>query len=136
MTRGWRRGVESSLLVDLSSIEALDTFLEASAERPVLIYKHSLTCGSSAAAFEELQDLLAEPSFGVAVGMVKVQLARAVSNEIARRFGVRHESPQILLIKGGRVAWSASHFNVTTESISGALGWLQAEGGNNGSSKP
>ena len=129
MSRGWQGGVESSLLVDVSSIEALDALLGASAGRPVLIYKHSLTCGSSAAAFEELQDLLAAPSFGLTVGMVRVQAARAVSNEVARRFGVRHESPQVLLIKDGRVAWSASHFNVTTESISGAVGWLESEDG-------
>lgn len=135
MSRGWRRGVESSLLVDVSSVEALDDLLAASAGRPVLIYKHSLTCGSSAAAFEELQDLLAEPSFGVTVGMVKVQVARAVSNEIARRFGVRHESPQVLLIKDGRVVWTASHFNVTTESISGAVGWLGSEDGKGPGSK-
>ena len=41
--------------------------------------------------------------------MVTVQTHRAVSNAIAQKLGVRHETPQALLVKSGRVVWSASH---------------------------
>src|SRR5687767_3437299 len=114
-----------SSLVDLSTIAALDEFLATSVQRAVLIYKHSMTCGTSAHAFEEVQDLMSTVA-DLSVGFVRVQTARAVSNEIARRFGVRHESPQALLIDGGVVAWRASHYGVTAAAIAAALDRLVA----------
>ena len=53
--------------------------------------------------------------------MVTVQTHRAVSNAIAQSFGVRHETPQALLIKDRRVVWSASHFRVTAAAVDHAL---------------
>ena len=53
--------------------------------------------------------------------MVTVQTHRDVSNAVARKLGVRHETPQALLIREGRVVWSASHFRVTAEAVDAAL---------------
>ena len=53
--------------------------------------------------------------------MVTVQTHRAVSNAIAQQLGVRHETPQALLIKDGRVVWSASHFRVTAAAVDRAI---------------
>jgi len=50
-----------------------------------------------------------------------VQTHRAVSNAIAQKLGIRHETPQALLVKGGRVVWSASHFRVTAAAVENAL---------------
>jgi bacillithiol system protein YtxJ len=111
----------SNVLTELKALEDLDTVIARSATEPVLIYKHSLTCGTSGMALEEVRDLLAGPPINVPVGLVLVQSARAVSNEVATRFGVRHESPQILLVRGGRVVWHASHYRVTAEAIAAAL---------------
>jgi bacillithiol system protein YtxJ len=44
-----------------------------------------------------------------------------LSNAIAERFGVRHETPQALLIKDGRVVWHASHWSITSDSLTEAL---------------
>ena len=43
-------------------------------------------------------------------GLIVVQHARPVSNAVVERFGVRHESPQALLLRDGRVVWHASHW--------------------------
>jgi bacillithiol system protein YtxJ len=112
--------VIQNALIELRSLADLDHFLEPST-RPVLIYKHSLTCGTSAMALEEVRDLLAGPPIDASVGLVLVQSARAVSDAVAARFGVRHESPQILLVQDGRVVWHASHYRVTSEAITAAL---------------
>lgn len=106
-------------LTELKTAGDLDALLAAQA--PVLVYKHSLTCGTSAMAFEEIGDLAGGPALGLHIGVVSVQTARALSTEIARRFGVRHESPQVLLIDDGRVVWHASHFRVTAEAVSDAV---------------
>jgi thioredoxin 1 len=53
--------------------------------------------------------------------MVTVQTHREVSNAVAARLGVRHETPQALIVRGGRVVWSASHFRVTAKAVDAAL---------------
>jgi bacillithiol system protein YtxJ len=53
--------------------------------------------------------------------MVTVQTHREVSNAITSRLGVRHETPQALLVRDGRVIWSASHFRVTSSSVGQAI---------------
>ncbi len=114
-----------SHLVDLPTLAALDDLLARSPDRPVILYKHSLTCGTSGYALEELQDLLAS-LHGLTVGIVRVQAARAVSDEVARRFGVRHQSPQVLIIEDGVAAWHASHYGVTAQAMGSALERLGA----------
>jgi hypothetical protein len=34
---------------------------------------------------------------------------------------VRHESPQVIVLRAGRAAWSASHFRITADAVRGAL---------------
>jgi bacillithiol system protein YtxJ len=46
---------------------------------------------------------------------------RKLSNAVANRFGIRHESPQALLIKDGLVVWHASHWSITSEALGAAL---------------
>ena len=111
-------------LTNLQSLEDLDSFLASAGTDPVLLYKHSLTCGTSGLAFEEIQDLAASRPAALRIGVVRVQPAREVSTEIARRYGVRHESPQVLLMQNGRVLWHASHFRVTADGITDALNRL------------
>jgi bacillithiol system protein YtxJ len=53
--------------------------------------------------------------------IVTVQTHRAISNAVSAKLGVRHETPQALLIRDGRVIWSASHFRVTAEAMKKAL---------------
>ena len=114
-------------LIHLHNLEELDRLLSESHTRPLLVFKHSYTCGVSAEALDELvahlnEDVLAagmpEPQYA----MVTVQTDRDVSNEVSRKLGVRHETPQALLVRGGRVIWSASHFRVTADAMKKALG--------------
>jgi bacillithiol system protein YtxJ len=37
---------------------------------------------------------------------------RDVSNEIMNRFGVQHQSPQLILIKDGKAIYSATHSDI------------------------
>ncbi len=72
-------------------------------------------------AAEEIADLPADSAQAIDVFVVRIQAAREVSRAIEQRFGVRHESPQVLLISGDRVVWHASHFRVTARSIAAAM---------------
>jgi bacillithiol system protein YtxJ len=105
----------------LSGLDDLERALAATDERPLLLFKHSFTCGVSAEALDELVSHLNERELDASYAMVTVQTHREVSNAVARRLGVRHESPQALLIREGRVVWSASHFRVTAAAVAAAL---------------
>ena len=109
------------MLKVLSTLDGLDSALSGSSGRPLLLLKHSLTCGTSAYAHEEFEDFLSEPGPLVDACVVHVQPGRAVSNAIAERFGIRHESPQLLLISNGQVVWHASHHRITRREIAAAL---------------
>jgi len=53
--------------------------------------------------------------------VVTVQTHREISNAVTARLGIRHETPQALLIRDRRVVWSASHFRVTADAVAKAL---------------
>lgn len=107
--------------VQLHTVEQLDKWLAAT-EQPLLLFKHSTSCPISAAAFEELKDFQRSASAGrVKVATVYVIEDRPVSNEIANRFKIKHESPQAILLVGNEVKWHASHWNITKQSLAEAV---------------
>ena len=95
--------------VELQSLFAL------SAERPVVLFKHSLTCPISAAAYEEMSALDGD------VSLIVVQRARDVSREVERLTGIRHESPQAIILRRGRPVWNASHWKITRSAVEAAM---------------
>jgi bacillithiol system protein YtxJ len=104
----------------LETITDLDDAVRRSHDHPIVIFKHSSTCGTSAMAMEEVRDLIElEPAAEVFV--VTVQFGRDVSREIEKRFILRHESPQALIVRDGIVRWHGSHFRVTRDRIAAAL---------------
>jgi bacillithiol system protein YtxJ len=102
-------------------IEDLDRLLAQTCDRPLLLFKHSLTCGTSAEALDELIDHLNVDKLDARYALVTVQSHRELSNAVSARLGVRHETPQALLIRDGRVIWSASHFRVTAAAVQSAI---------------
>jgi bacillithiol system protein YtxJ len=101
---------------EVSQISELDELFTQSAEQPVILFKHSLTCPISHAAYEEMSLLNREE-----VALVVVQDARPVSNEIANRTGIKHESPQAFIVKDGEVTWHSSHYDITKSGVMRAL---------------
>jgi bacillithiol system protein YtxJ len=101
--------------VEIVTVDALDQFLTRANGSPAVLFKHSTTCGVSARAYAEMSKLR-EP-----VGLITVQKARAVSDEIEKRWQVDHQSPQVLIIRDGKAVWDASHFQVKAEKVESAL---------------
>ncbi|MEO6223643.1 MAG: bacillithiol system redox-active protein YtxJ [Vicinamibacterales bacterium] len=114
-------------LKELATVADLDAAVSASATQPILIYKHSLTCGTSGMAYEELLDVVTGSMLPGTAFMVTIQTARGVSRAIEERLRIRHESPQVLLVSEGRVVWHASHFRVTARRIAAALQAVSSE---------
>ena len=105
----------------LTDLDELERALEASHRRPVWIFKHSLICPISTRAWREYQRFIEETeSPSVDFALIEIQNARPVSTALAERTGVRHESPQAILLSGGEPLWHASHGGITTHSLAAA----------------
>ncbi|TGE33270.1 bacillithiol system redox-active protein YtxJ [Desulfosporosinus sp. Sb-LF] len=106
---------------EITISEELEEILKESSRRKILLFKHSTSCPVSARAWKEVQDFINENSEDVLVTMVKVIESRPVSNQAAEDLGVKHQSPQVLLISDGKVIWHTSHQAVTQDNIKKAL---------------
>lgn len=113
-----------SPLTHLSHVSELDLAVSESRERPVLLFKHSATCGVSCEALDELHAHIAAAAAGAAYKVITVQSHRRLSDEIAVRFGIRHESPQAILLRDGLPVWTGSHFRITAGQLDKVIGSL------------
>lgn len=86
----------------------------------LVIFKHSTRCPESAAAYQEV-DQFATLHPDVPVLPVNVIEQLEESGEVERRTGVRHESPQVLVLKGGVTVWHESHWRITADSLAGIV---------------
>jgi len=108
-------------LEELNSIQELDEALDESQNRPVLFFKHSLTCSISTHAFGELKSYLNKADPRISYKLITVQTARSVSNEAASRLHLDHQSPQAILVRNGRELWNASHYDITASALEKAI---------------
>ena len=107
----------------ITTTDALDAALTASAERTLVLFKHSTRCPISTRAHDEFLSYTGSLADDTAVdtAIVYVVEERPVSNAVAERFAIRHESPQAFVIKDGTVSWHASHDDITRESLTAAV---------------
>lgn len=95
----------------------LDELKEQSFEKPVVLFKHSIRCSISSMAIHRLEnywDIDSEEATPVYLDLINY---RAISNKIESDFGVRHQSPQILIIKEGKCVYHTSHNEIDVEGI-------------------
>lgn len=104
-----------SHFIRVTGADEFATLVKWSEEQPVVIFKHSTTCSISAAAYSEMEQFSGE------VVLIEVQRARELSREVEKQTGIRHESPQVLVLENGKVVWSASHFKVKARAVAEAV---------------
>ena len=97
----------------LDSDAALDEVLQLPR---AFLYKHSTRCGTSLRALMEVERY-ARSGAEIPVFGIDVVRYRSLSNEAAVRLGVRHQSPQIILIEEGTPVWHASHSSITATAL-------------------
>ncbi|AHF14620.1 bacillithiol system redox-active protein YtxJ [Niabella soli] len=106
--------------INLENEEQLAAIDALSFERPQLIFKHSTRCSISSVIKNRLNK--GELPAGIDFYFLDLIAYRAVSNQIAEKYGIRHESPQVLLIKDGKCVYNESHSAVYMEDILDAAG--------------
>lgn len=117
---GKSSGDEAPPAGEVREITGEAELMEALAKGPAVIYKHSNRCPMCFLARREIEKFSrGRPE--VSVFEIDVIGSRPLSDLVAERFGVRHESPQAILVRDGQVTWSASHLSVTAKRIEKAL---------------
>lgn len=101
----------------LHSPEGAREAFAASQLVPVFIFKHSTACGVSARALAEFRAFLASAPEGFGYYQVDVLESRAASDRIEDLSGVRHESPQVLLLWKSKCIWDADHGAVRATAL-------------------
>ena len=96
-------------------IPSLKEIIEESARYPVLLYKHSSTCGKSVQAQKEVESYLAE--FSEDAYRLVVQDERPLSNEIVEKLNIKHETPQLIILSESKSLFVLNHDNITKSSI-------------------
>ena len=86
----------------------------------VLLFKHSARCSISSMALSRLERNL-KVSATLPIYLLNLLDYRSVSQQIAERYHVEHESPQVLVIKEGKCIYSASHSEISAGSIESAV---------------
>lgn len=101
----------------LTEVQQLDEIVELSSTAPILIFKHSTRCGISAMVLRNFENKFPQTDFQPEAYYLDLLQHRDISNEIAHRFNVFHQSPQVLLIKNGVAVYHASHGQIEAETL-------------------
>jgi len=102
--------------VPLDRDDQLEEIVEQSNRRPQLIFKHSSSCGISSMVLTMFNSSF-DSQWECDLHFLTIQANRELSNAIATRFGVRHESPQLLILKDGKISFHTSHGAIADTDI-------------------
>ncbi|PCJ66076.1 MAG: thioredoxin family protein [Bacteroidetes bacterium] len=100
---------EYSTSIDIASLLSSDS--------PVIIFKHSNRCSISDIAFRRIKDARQELNSSAKFTLIDVVANRSISLQIAEELDVPHESPQVIVLKNGKVVHTASHMNIRPSVI-------------------
>lgn len=102
--------------IELEQAYQLDQIIEDSKGQPVIIFKHSTRCSISQTALNRLErSWETKPEAGVKMVYLDLLQHRDISNLIAEKFEVVHESPQLLLVQNGQCTFSRTHLSIRLE---------------------
>ncbi len=105
--------------IPLTETSQLDTIVSESQQDIVAIFKHSTRCSISAMAKSRLEN--GQIVKDIPFYFLDLIAFRSISNEIADRFNVYHESPQLILIKNGECFYAESHGGIEVNELNEQL---------------
>ena len=95
---------------EIVSLNYLDELFVHSNEKPIYIFKHSSRCGISRMALKQIEQT--NKVKNVELFLIDVLKNREISNALANKTGIKHESPQLIVIRRKNVIYHGSHSNI------------------------
>lgn len=99
----------------------VDEAVRESHQRPVILFKHSTRCSISRFALKQFEKEYDFPVEKARLYFLDLLQHRDISNEIAGRFGVAHQSPQLIVLREGKTVYDASHENIEARRVASYL---------------
>ena len=104
--------------IPLTKKDQLSIIEEASHHRPVIVFKHSTICSTSAVVLDRFERNWQGDEIGdLTTYFLDLLRYRSISHQISIDFNLRHESPQLLVVKCGRVTYHDSHFGIDYQKL-------------------
>lgn len=100
----------------LTDLGELNSIINESNDKTVVIFKHSTRCGISRMVLKQFENAFNSLD-NITPYLLDLLAHRDISNAIASRFDVVHQSPQIIVIKEGVVVYNASHESIDAAEL-------------------
>lgn len=98
--------------IALTDENQLNEILNLSNQKPVLIFKHSTRCGISTMVLKRFENKLSNQIKDFNYFLLDIIQNREISNFIAQEFQIQHQSPQLIVVKNGKVLSHNSHYGI------------------------
>lgn len=111
------------LQMDWETIDSAETFqaaIDASNEKPVVLFKHSTRCSISRMALKTTTIEWDLPS-SIRPYLIDLLAHREISRRIEEQLQIRHESPQILFVRNGVCVYHANHESIDARALKAYL---------------
>jgi bacillithiol system protein YtxJ len=110
---------------NLTEENQIDEIIALSNSVPVYIFKHSTTCGISAQAKENVEISFKNTDKPLKFYYLDLLKYRSISNAVASKLNVHHQSPQLILVHDGQVAFTTSHHKIKANILEDSLSLLK-----------
>ncbi len=101
----------------LDSIDQLDNLIKNSKLKPKVIFKHSTRCGISRMALNQFENNYTTDKDQAVYYLLDLIANRDVSNAVAEKLSVQHQSPQVIVIDNEHVIHTESHHGIDIKKI-------------------
>lgn len=101
----------------LESMEDLDAAEELSNEKIVVLFKHSTRCSISRFVLKQFENTFDISEDKMQLYFLDLIEYRPISSEIAERFEVTHQSPQMIVLKNGKAVFNSSHESIDANDL-------------------
>lgn len=98
--------------IPLNDLEVIEEAIALSYEKPVVLFKHSTRCSISRFALKQFENEYDFSKEQMEPFFLDLLNHRDISNEIATRFNIEHQSPQMIVLKGGVAVFSSTHSDI------------------------
>ena len=103
--------------INLTNLDEITDIKTLSISESIFIFKHSTRCGISRIVKKQFEKLLLQNKNNIKVYYLDLLKYRNVSDAVSEVFQVKHESPQLLIIRNEEAVKHVSHYDITTISI-------------------
>jgi bacillithiol system protein YtxJ len=103
--------------IPLDDLEVIEEAIALSYEKPVVLFKHSTRCSISRFALKQFEKDYDFSKEQVEPFFLDLLNHRNISNEIAKRFDIEHQSPQMIVLKNGVAVFSSTHSDIEADIL-------------------